>query len=111
MEFTGRYSIVIYPPVDTGLFVPSDERLDYYLSYARLSTIKRIDVIVRAFQQMPDKKLIIHYGINDPQRREIEALIIGYPNIELIHLDTQEELRDKIARSLAVVYVPEDEDF
>jgi glycosyltransferase involved in cell wall biosynthesis len=41
------------------------------LSFARLSTVKRVDRIVKAFQQMPDEKLIVIYGENDPQRQEI----------------------------------------
>jgi glycosyltransferase involved in cell wall biosynthesis len=44
---------------------------NYYLSYSRLSTAKRIDVIVEAFKKMPNKKLKVIYGINDPQKEEI----------------------------------------
>lgn len=60
---------------------------------------------------MPHKRLIIQYGLNDPQKQEIEGLIKGYPHIELVHLETQEDLRDMIARSFAVIYIPENEDF
>jgi glycosyltransferase involved in cell wall biosynthesis len=60
---------------------------------------------------MPHKRLIIQYGLNDPQKQEIERLIKRYPHIELVHLETQEDLRDMIARSFAVIYIPENEDF
>jgi len=41
------------------------------LSFARLADAKRVDLIVRAFMQMPEKKLVVIYGENDPQRNYI----------------------------------------
>lgn len=50
-KFTGYDSIVVYPPVDTEHF-KSDSQIskEHYLSFSRLAGIKRVDVIVRAFQ-------------------------------------------------------------
>ena len=69
-DFLGLESHVLYPPVDTQEFQYISTQ-DYYLSFARLSTVKRVDRIVKAFQQMPDKKLVVIYGENDPQKQEI----------------------------------------
>jgi len=44
------------------------------LSFAKLATIKRVNVIIEAFKKMPDKKLIVIYGNNDPQKDEFFAL-------------------------------------
>ena len=68
---------------------------DYFLSFARLSPPKRVDLIVEAFQGMPDQNLIFCYGKNDPMKEEILAKIRDNKNIfalespndnELIHL-------------------------
>jgi glycosyltransferase involved in cell wall biosynthesis len=34
---------------------------DYYLSFARLADAKRVDNIIKAFNKMPDKKLVVIY--------------------------------------------------
>lgn len=47
------------------------EQKDYYLSFARLADAKRVDKIVAAFKKLPEKKLVIIYGENDPQRQKI----------------------------------------
>jgi glycosyltransferase involved in cell wall biosynthesis len=44
---------------------------DYYLSFARLSDAKRVDKIVEAFKLLPNKKLVVIYGENDPARQKI----------------------------------------
>ena len=46
---------ILYPPVDVDVFKYIEQQ-DYYLSFARLSDAKRVDRIVEAFMQMPDKK-------------------------------------------------------
>jgi len=81
--FTKRDAIILYPPVDTDFFTAAqeDKRQDtennkkYFLSFARLSSIKRVDRIVSAFQNMPEEKLILTYGKNDPEREKIFTLI------------------------------------
>jgi glycosyltransferase involved in cell wall biosynthesis len=69
-KFVGKDSIVLYPPVDTKKFTYIDTK-DYYLSFARLADAKRVDKVVEAFKKMPDKKLIVIYGENDPAREKI----------------------------------------
>jgi glycosyltransferase involved in cell wall biosynthesis len=39
-----------------------------------LSTVKRVDRIVEAFKLMPEKKLVVIYGQNDPQKQEVMEL-------------------------------------
>jgi glycosyltransferase involved in cell wall biosynthesis len=51
-KFYGREAEVIYPPVDTGRFVPGGQRGDYYLTVARLNPYRRIDLVVDAFNQL-----------------------------------------------------------
>ena len=54
-----RNADVIYPPVDTQKFFLSYKKEDYYLTASRLVPYKRIDLIVDAFANMLDKKLIV----------------------------------------------------
>lgn len=73
--FTGRDADILYPPVDTQFFCPGDTyEKGYFLSFARLSSIKRVDRIVSAFQHMPDQQLIITYGKNDPEKSKIQSM-------------------------------------
>lgn len=83
-QYLGRESEIIHPPVDTDYFTPlprdrsperpvSDDE-GYYLSYSKLSTLKRINRTIEAFREMPDQKLLVIYGENDPQKDEIMAM-------------------------------------
>ncbi len=120
---------VLHPPVDLEEFYPSDiathEQPDggYFLSYARLAHAKRIDLIIQAFLQIPDQKLLIIYGKNDPQLEEFRMLAgqgiqsdgltrsVGASNIEFRTLDDNSELPAIVRRARAVVYVSKNEDF
>lgn len=78
-DFTGFRSEIIYPPTDITRFSPHQDQKnitgthpdDYFLSFARLSPPKRVDVIVDAFLDMPDQHLIFCYGKNDPMKDKI----------------------------------------
>lgn len=60
---------------------------------------------------MPDKKLIITYGKNDPEKNKIQEMTQGYQNIEMRQSPSDVELRDLIRGATATIYVPVDEDF
>jgi glycosyltransferase involved in cell wall biosynthesis len=115
-DFTGRDADILYPPVDTDYFRPETNSQqptanNYYLSFARLSSIKRVDKIVEAFQKMPEENLIITYGKNDPEKAKIEEMVQEYPNIIMRESPSDSELRDLIRGAKATIYVPVDEDF
>ena len=83
-----RKSTVIYPPVDTRRFTLADDKSDFYLTASRLVSYKRVDVIVRAFNQMPNKRLVV---IGDgPEMKKIQTLardnvqIIGYQSDDVL---------------------------
>lgn len=54
-----RESVIIYPPVDTDHFSPLDKKENFYLTASRFVPYKRIDLIVEAFQFLPDRELIV----------------------------------------------------
>lgn len=77
----GRESEIIHPPVDTELFSPLEKTSaevqalgEYYVSFSKLSSLKRVARAIEAFREMPDKKLLVIYGKNDPQKDEIMKL-------------------------------------
>ena len=54
-----RESVTIYPNVDVSKFELCEVKEDFYLTSSRLVGYKRIDLIVEAFNDMPDKKLVV----------------------------------------------------
>jgi glycosyltransferase involved in cell wall biosynthesis len=56
-----RGSTVIYPPVeiDKFRFDPARKRGDYYVCVSALVPYKKVDIMIEAFNRMPDKKLVI----------------------------------------------------
>lgn len=113
LHFCHAESIILYPPTDTSRFIPGEGTIDknYYLSFARLSPPKRVDMIVDAFLQMPDKQLIFTYGKNDPQKEDILSKIQQAHNIVAIEAPEESELIELIQGAIATIYIPVDEDF
>jgi glycosyltransferase involved in cell wall biosynthesis len=105
---TGFDSDVLYPPVATQYFKQLDDE-GYYLSTARLVPNKRVDVIVRAFMQMPDRQLVVLSG--GPELERLKQLASGMQNIIFTGWQTDEEVRRWVGHARAVIYLPVDEDF
>ncbi len=105
----GRESTVIYPPVRTGKFALYDgARKDYYLCPGRFVPYKKIDMVIRAFQQMPDKKLLlIGEGWGDSK---FDSLLKGYNNIEWLGYVKDEEMIGHIQQARACIFAAK-EDF
>ena len=101
-------SVVVYPPVDTKGFKWLTQE-DFFLSTARIDPLKRVNLVVRAFLQMPDKKLKV---VSDgPDLSSIMSLAAGAQNIEILGWVSRETLQELTGRCTATIYVPRDEDF
>ena len=88
-----RDSDVIYPPVDVNKFRHDRPREDFYLTASRMVPYKRIDLVIEAFNQMPDKQLVI---IGDgPDRAKLEAL--AGPNVTLMGYQSDSVLVEVLA--------------
>ncbi|MGB0757609.1 MAG: glycosyltransferase [Patescibacteria group bacterium] len=107
-RYCGTSSEVVYPPIATDKFIWRGQE-DYYLSFARLDELKRVDDIVRAFQIMPEKKLII--VSSGDEYDAILKLAEGYDNIEVKGWVDDEELQGLLGSCIATIYIPRDEDF
>lgn len=107
-HFVGVDAKVVYPPVATGHFKWAGDG-GYYLSVARLTPNKRVDVIVRAFLSMPTRRLVVASG--GPELARLQAIAAGAPNITFVGWQTEDALRDLVANAHAAIYLPVDEDF
>lgn len=107
-EIYNRDSTLIYPPVNLKDF-KFIESGDFYLSPARLTPYKRVDVIVKAFQKMPDKKLIVSGGGSDLEK--IKELAEGYKNIEVLGWVSDKKLSDLYGKCKCVIASSYFEDF
>lgn len=102
----GRSATVIYPPVDVAAFTLNTAKEDFYLAASRLVPYKRMDLIVEAFSQMPDKKLVL---IGDgPDMDKIRAK--AGANVKIMGYQPFSVLKDHMQRARAFVFAAE-EDF
>lgn len=101
-----REATVIYPPVDVEYFVTGNAREEFYLTASRMVPYKRIDLIIEAFAEMPDRRLIV---IGDgPQMEPLKARTPR--NVELLGYQPLSVLRDHLQRARAFLFAAE-EDF
>lgn len=100
-----REARVIYPPVDTLFFQPGGKKEEYYVAASRLVPYKRMDLIVKAFSFMPDKRLlVIGSGWEDRfMRRQVSK------NIEFLGEQTKEQLRFYLQRAKGFVFAAKEE--
>lgn len=101
-----RESDVIYPPVDVESFQLHEKKEDFYLTASRMVPYKKIDLIVKAFSEMPEKKLIVIGNGPDFEKIKVKA----GPNVTLMGYQPFEVLRDHMQRARAFVFAAE-EDF
>jgi len=75
----------------------------------RLDKLKRVDLLVRAFQLMSDKRLVI---VSDgPEAAVLRNLSKGVSNIVFAGVLSEADLRKTLAECTATICVSKDEDF
>jgi len=83
-----RDSIVIHPPVPINAANLADSDDGYYLTGSRLVSYKRTELVVEAFSQLPNKKLVV---VGDgPEFNNIKS--IAGRNVEMVGYTTDREL-------------------
>ncbi|MBK9300535.1 MAG: glycosyltransferase [Bacteroidetes bacterium] len=104
-----RDAVVIYPPVKTTKFVLNNNpRQAFYLAVGRFVPYKKMDIIINAFKQMPDKKLVL---IGDGyDRKNIKKLIYQIPNIIWLGYQHDDELILYMQNAQACIFAAK-EDF
>ena len=101
-----READVIFPPVDVDAFTLNEQKEDFYLTASRMVPYKKIDLLVEAFAQMPDRKLVVIGDGPDMQKIRAKAT----PNIEIMGYQPFAVLHDRMRRAKAFVFAAE-EDF
>jgi len=95
----GRRSEVIYPPVDTSRFTLHEPKLNYYFTASRFVDYKNLDLIIRAFNGMPDRQLLI--AGQGPLEKSLKK--IAGPNIRFLGWINDSELVHFMQRARAFV--------
>lgn len=102
-----RDSEVVYSLIDLKKFKYKSDG-EFYLSFGRLDKLKRVDLIVKSFQKMPDKNLIV---VSDgPEKETILNLCNHHKNIKFLGKVSNKKLIELIGSSIATIYLPIDED-
>lgn len=106
----GRTAAVIYPPVDVTYFELEANRRpasgDYYFTMSRFVPYKRIDLIARAFAQLPARRLII--AGDGPDAAKVRAA--AGPNVELVGRIERDKAKALLGGARAFLFAAE-EDF
>ena len=98
-QYWGRESQVIHPPVSVERFRWDQSRDDYYLCLGRLVPNKRVDLVVRAFNDLELPLLVAGDG---PERRALE--VIAGPTIKFLGHQTPKQVEGLMEHCRAFVY-------
>jgi len=104
-EFYQRESVIIYPPVETARYEPSNRVDDYYLVVSRLIPYKRVDLAVQACSRLGLPLLVAGDGRD---RERLERL--AGPTVKFLGRVPDADLPDLMARCKAFIF-PGFEDF
>lgn len=107
LKYYNRDSVIIYPPCDTSFFTPNPNLKvqDFFLIISRLKPYKRIELAIKAFNEMGLPLLIIGEG---EERGYLEK--IARPNVQFLGRISDEETRSYFQRTQALIF-PTLEDF
>lgn len=95
-----RDSVVIYPPVDVESFKLDEDKKDFYLTASRLVPYKKTKLIVEAFNEMPDKELVV-IGSGD-EYDDIKK--IANSNIKVLGFQDKSVMIEYMQKAKAFVY-------
>jgi glycosyltransferase involved in cell wall biosynthesis len=104
----GLRSEVLYPP-SLGVKIKPKTRRTVYLSCARHEPYKRVDLIVRAFLELPESELIV--ASSGSQTEALRAIAVDAGNIRFVGRVDDPELSRLLGESIALIYIPQGEDF
>ncbi len=105
-RYYGRESALIFPPVETELFINTKKRKgEYFLLVSRLVGYKKVSLAVKTFNQIGEKLIIVGTG-----RQERHLKSIANRNIEFRGTVSDQELAKLYAGAKALIF-PQHEDF
>lgn len=103
-KYYGRESVVMPPPVDTELFHPENHKENYFFVASRLEPYKKIELVIRAFNELGWPLKVAGSGTTSERLRAIAR-----SNIEFLGRVSDEELRRRYSEAQAFIF-PAEED-
>lgn len=106
-KYYDRKSQVVYPPVDYQYFSSaSEKKQDFYLLVSRFESYKKTSIVVKAFNDLPDKELkIVGTGSQANQLKKLAD-----KNIQFLGHVSDQRLRTLYSQAKALIF-PQLEDF
>lgn len=101
----GREAAVIHPPVELSRFRPDRPKKEYYLVVSALVPYKKVELAVRAFNELGKPLLVCGEG---PRRRALEQM--AGPSVHMLGSRPANELRELFEGCRAFLF-PGIEDF
>ncbi len=113
-KYYKRKAVVINPPINTSEYEYKKDK-NYWLSVNRLLSHKRIDMQLKAFQKLPNEKLII-VGSYEKGARQFEKYVdyclkIKPKNVEILNWINYKYLIDLYSNCKGFIATAKDEDF
>jgi glycosyltransferase involved in cell wall biosynthesis len=99
---------VIYPPPKIKDF--ECREFEYFFTVSRLDRPKRIDLLIKAMRFVPHNVKLKIAG-EGPEKSRLMELAANDNRIEFVGYVNENELVDLYANALAVLFVPQDEDY
>lgn len=95
-----RDAQVLHPPIDVSALPMGDRKEEFYLTVSRLEAYKRTDLLVQAFERLPDRKLVV---VGDgPEMRRLRATAPA--NVTLMGRRPTPEVLDLMTRARAFLF-------
>lgn len=96
----GRDARVVFPPVSLKELPCVEDKDDYYVSASFLAPYKRTDLVIKAFNEMPSRRLVI---VGEGQQSASLRSLAG-PNVTFSGFLPRKEYVDTLARAKAMVF-------
>ncbi|TIV61961.1 MAG: glycosyltransferase family 4 protein [Mesorhizobium sp.] len=96
----GRDARVVFPPVALKELPCVDDKDDYYVSASFLAPYKRTDLVIKAFNEMPSRRLVI---VGEGQQSASLRSLAG-PNVTFSGFLPRKEYVATLARAKAMVF-------
>jgi glycosyltransferase involved in cell wall biosynthesis len=96
----GRDAEVVFPPVETSKFALTSDKDDYYITASFLAPYKRTDLVIEAFNRMPERRLHV---VGDGQQSKWLRRIAG-PNIVFRGFLPRDEYVREVSQARALVF-------
>lgn len=103
-RYYGRDSEVIHPPVDVDTFTPAPQRGDFWVIVSRLSAYKRVDLAVKAFNEIGMRLIVVGDG---RERRALEQL--ARDNVTFAGRVDDETVKQLFGSARGFIYPAEDD--